>query len=79
MREVLNTLLYLNRSGYQWDMLPHDLLPKSTMHDDFAQWRDNGTWDKLLRALRERTRVAVERDSTPSSACACALPRMPGR
>jgi putative transposase len=29
MREVLNTLLYLNRTGYQWDMLPHDLLPKS--------------------------------------------------
>jgi transposase len=32
MREVLNTLLYLNRSGCQWDMLPHDLLPKSTVY-----------------------------------------------
>lgn len=31
MREVLNTLLYLNRSGCQWDMLPHDLLPKSSV------------------------------------------------
>ena len=30
MREVINTILYLNRSGCQWDMLPHDLLPKST-------------------------------------------------
>ena len=31
IREVLNTLLlYLNRSGCHWDMLPHDLLPKST-------------------------------------------------
>src|SRR6516225_12486951 len=28
LREVLNTLFYLNRSGCQWDMLPHDLLPK---------------------------------------------------
>jgi len=28
MREVLNTILYLNRTGCQWDMLPHDLLPK---------------------------------------------------
>jgi putative transposase len=27
MREVLNTIFYLNRSGCQWDMLPHDLLP----------------------------------------------------
>ena len=42
-REVLNTLLYLNRSGCQWDMLPHDLLPKSTVYDYFVQWRDNGT------------------------------------
>jgi putative transposase len=35
-REVLNTILYLNRSGCQWDMLPHDLLPKSTVYDYFA-------------------------------------------
>jgi putative transposase len=40
MREVLNTLLYLNRSGCQGAMLPHDLLPKSTVYDYFAQWRD---------------------------------------
>ena len=30
IREVLNTLFYQNRSGCQWDMLPHDLLPKNT-------------------------------------------------
>ena len=30
MREVINTILYLDRTGCQWDMLPHDLLPKST-------------------------------------------------
>jgi putative transposase len=29
MRAIINTMLYLNRTGYQWDMLPHDLLPKS--------------------------------------------------
>jgi transposase len=69
MREVLNTLLYLNRSGCQWDMLPHDLLPKSTVYDYFAQWRDDGTWDTIVTALRERTRVAAGRDPTPSAAC----------
>src|SRR4249920_1886753 len=42
MREVLNTLFYLNRSGCQWDMLPHDLLPKSTVYDSFAQWCADG-------------------------------------
>jgi putative transposase len=69
MREVLNTLFYLNRSGCQWDMLPHDLLPKSTVYDYFAQWRDDGTWAKLVKALREQTRVEAGREPTPSAAC----------
>jgi putative transposase len=69
MREVLNTIFYLNRSGCQWDMLPHDLLPKSTVYDYFAQWRDDGTWEKMVQALRERTRVQAGRASTPSAAC----------
>lgn len=69
MREVLNTLFYLDRSGCQWDMLPHDLLPKSTAYDYFAQWRDDGTWAKMVTALRERTRVAAGREPTPSAAC----------
>jgi putative transposase len=69
IREVLNTLFYLNRSGCQWDMLPHDLLPKSTVYDYFAQWRDDGTWLRLVKALRERNRVAAGREPTPSAAC----------
>ena len=69
MREVLNTLLYLNRSGCQWEMLPHDLLPKSSVYDYFAQWRDDGTWTKMVAALRERVRREAGRAPTPSAAC----------
>ena len=69
MREVLNTLLYLNRSGCQWEMLPHDLVPKSSVYEYFAQWRDEGTWTKILRALRERVRQEAGRELTPSAAC----------
>src|SRR5438876_5378729 len=50
-------------------MLSHDLLPKSTVYDYFSQWRDDGTWAKLVRALRERIRVAAGREPTPSAAC----------
>ena len=67
MREVLNTLFYLNRSGCQWDMLPHDVLPKSTVYDYVVQWRDDGTWAKMVKVLRERTRVAAGRAPTPSA------------
>jgi putative transposase len=69
MREVLNTLLYLNRSGCQWEMLPHDLLPKSSVYDYFTQWRDDGTWAKILTALRKRVRQEAGREPTPSAAC----------
>jgi putative transposase len=68
-REVLNPLFYLNRSGCQWDMWPHDLLPKSTVYDYFAQWRDDGTWAKWVKALRERPRVEAGREPTPSAVC----------
>ena len=69
MREVLNTLFSLNRSGCPWDMLPHDVLPKSTVYDYFAQWRDDGTWAKMVKVLRERTRVEAGHEPTPSAAC----------
>jgi transposase len=69
MREVLNTIFSLNRSGCQWDMLPHAVLPKSTVYDYCTQWRDDGTWAKMVKALRERTRVEAGREPTPSAAC----------
>ena len=69
MREVLNTILSLHRSGCQWAMLPHDVLPKSTAYDSFAQWRDDGTWAKMMQALRAQTRVAAGREPTPRAAC----------
>ena len=68
MHEVINTILYLNRTGCQWDMLPHDLLSKSTVYDYFAQWRDDGTWQRMMDALREQVRVAAGREATPSAA-----------
>jgi len=69
MREVINTILYLNRTGCQWEMLPHDLLPKSTVYEYFAQWRDDGTWAKFVDALRVQVRTQEAREPTPSAMC----------
>jgi putative transposase len=68
MREVLNAIFYLNRSGCQWDMLPHDLPAKSTVYDHFKQWRDDGTWQTILDALRRQVRTAGGHDPSPSVA-----------
>ena len=77
LREVINTLLYLNRTGCQWAFLPHDLLPKSTVYDYFTRYRDHGVWQQILDALRTEVRKATPqapgqegmREPTPSAAC----------
>ena len=69
MREVINTIMYLNRAGCQWDMLPHDLLPKRTVYEYFAQWRDDGTWLRFVDALRVQVRTREGREATPSAMC----------
>ena len=67
MREVLNAIFYLNRSGCQWDMLPHDLPAKSTVYNHFARWRDDGTWQRIMDALRQKVRAAAGREPSPSA------------
>jgi putative transposase len=69
LREVVNTILFQGRTGCQWAMLPNDLVAKSTAYDYFARWRDDGTWQEALDALRKAVRVAEGRDETPSAAC----------
>ena len=70
MREIINAMLYVNRSGCQWDMLPHDLPPKSSVYEYFAAWRDDGTWQHMLDVLREgyRNVHAPSEEPTPSAA-----------
>jgi putative transposase len=77
LREVINTLLYQNRTGCQWAFLPHDLLPKSTVYDYFAKYRDQGLWPQIVDALREQVRQSTPqapgnermREPTPSAVC----------
>jgi putative transposase len=69
LREVVNTLFYQSRTGVQWELLPHDLAPKSTAYDYFKAWSEDGTWQQLVDALRGAVRQAEGRDETPSAGC----------
>ena len=68
LREVLNALFYLNRTGGQWRALPKDFPPWPTVWTYFRQWRNDGTWGRIHTALREQTRVKGGREPTPSAA-----------
>ena len=68
MREVLNGIYYVLKSGCQWDMLPHDLPPKGTVFHYYNEWRKDGTWAKLNAALRGELRKELGRTKTPSAA-----------
>src|SRR3954462_8522537 len=67
MREVLNAILYLNRSGCQWDMLAHEFPARSTVYDYFARWRDDATWQRMMDALLRQGRLADGREPSPSA------------
>ena len=68
MRQVVNAILYLNRSGNAWRMLPRDFGPWSSVYHYFRAFRDDGTWQRIHDRLRERVRLKAGKKPTPSAA-----------
>ena len=68
MREVINAIWYVLRSGGQWRMVPHEFPPWSTVWSYFRAWRRDGTWERMNTALREAVRRKQGREPTPSAA-----------
>jgi putative transposase len=68
MRLVFNTILYLNKTGCQWAMLPTDLAKRSTAFDYFSTWKKDGTWQKIMDTLRRQVRTEAGREPEPQKA-----------
>jgi putative transposase len=68
MREIINAILYVLRSGCAWRMLPHDLPPWQTVYGYFRRWRLAGRWEPIHDALREAVRLQEGRALEPSAA-----------
>jgi putative transposase len=69
MREVVNAIFYLTREGCSWRALPHDLPPWKTVYNYFEGWKRDGTWDRILTALRLGVRRGAGRHPDPRVAC----------
>lgn len=66
IREVVNALFYILRTGCQWRLLPHEFPPWPTVYDYFRQWRNNGVLEFLNSVLRQQVRVQAGRQPNPS-------------
>jgi putative transposase len=70
MREVVNSIFYVLRTGCSWEMLPHDLPPYSTVYYYFRRWQKTGVWQQMNNALRQQLRQVEGRNPQPSAAIA---------
>jgi len=67
-REIVKAILYQTRNGCVWRALPHDLPPYRTVFHYFRAWQQDGTWDQIHDALREKVRRAAGKKPKPTAA-----------
>ena len=57
IRQIINGCLYITKTGCQWRMLPHEYPPWQTIYWHFANWKKDGTFNKMHDALVKIVRV----------------------
>lgn len=67
LREIMDAILYVDRTGVQWRYLPHDFPPWETVYGYFAKWAKEGVFDQLNGLLRELLRQKEGRNAEPSA------------
>ena len=67
LRDVVDAIFYVLRTGCQWRFLPKDFPPKSTVWRYFDEWRHNGTLEDIHDRLREKVRRKEGKKRTPSA------------
>jgi putative transposase len=68
MREVVNAIFYVMRSGCPWRLLPSDFPPWRTVYRWFAAWRDEGLFERVNHALVMADRARSGREASPTAA-----------
>jgi putative transposase len=68
MRQIIDAILYVDKTGCQWRMLPSNFAPWSSVYGQFRKWRLSGLWDTALTHLREACRRQSGRKVQPTAA-----------
>lgn len=68
VRAVVNAILYIDKTGCQWAMLPNDYPNHNSVYHHFRRWSKEGAWETINTALRKQVRVEAGRQAQPSAA-----------
>ncbi|MDH6058331.1 IS5 family transposase [Umezakia ovalisporum] len=66
MREICNAIYYHLKTGCQWNMLPGDFPPSSTVYSYYRKWQRKEVWEKLNHTLRGQVRSKLGISTQPS-------------
>ncbi len=66
-RQMVNGILYLNKTGCQWRMLPLTYGHWRTVYGYFKKWSETGVWKAVMDALRKKERVHQGHAEEPSA------------
>ena len=69
MREAMNAILYLLRTGCPWRYLPRGgFPPRSTVYNIFRNFKRDGVWDAIWESLHMDLREDLGREASPTAA-----------
>jgi putative transposase len=68
MRQIVNAIFYVLRTGCAWRYLPREYPPWQTVYGYLRRFCRSGDWQRIHEHLRRRVRQAAGRQSQPSAA-----------
>ena len=66
LRNIMNAILYLLKTGCQWRMIPKDFAPWESVYYYFCKWKNEGIIEELLDKLRSKVRIMAGCKESPS-------------
>ena len=66
-REIYNAVRYMVRAGCPWRMIPNDLPPWHTVHQQAQRWIRAGCFEAMAHDLRAVLRLLADRKADPTA------------